>query len=129
VREAELVACLRDLDRPATPSVMHHIASLALLACRDRAVERDFFIGVLQLTEEMSDDAAVMDRTATLGRCVEALDKRRQLDLPEDDARDLPKVLQRKFDETHVMFTRRRLALADLIEMLLQCPARHDKVS
>lgn len=135
--ERRLLARLRDVERPCTPHTLQLLTSLVVLACYDRQVERDFFTDVLELCNDLAGETAAMDRAVTLGRAVTVLDKRQQLadtapgpDNPDAPAKQrLPDLLYARFHDHHAVFTTKRLALADLVELLMQCPDLDDPVS
>jgi len=132
--ERMILHTLRNVGTDMQATDMHAVCSMVLIACYDRQVEREFFFDVLRLCNEMYTDTVMMDRAVILQQAIALLDKRQQLH-PEAKTempggkRALPEQLQAGFEMAHRSYTRKRLQLADMVELLTECPSSLDMIS
>lgn len=116
---------------------MARVTTLAVVACHDRVVSREFLVEVLQLCGAMSEVAARADRASILHHAVCNLDKRHLLHddekkvqmLVQPEVPTLPKMLYRQFQEAFAELTKLRRGLAAKIELLTECRDFMDPVS
>lgn len=118
INERLLLRHLREINKPCTPDVLRFLCNMSLLACHDRAVTSEFFISVINICSEISSDLAMMEKGGALRHILTQMDGTRE-----------PTKLDETLSDLVTGMMRRRVRLADMIELVAQCPTSADKVS
>jgi len=124
--------CLRDFDQPMSTGRVRLLCAGAVLACHDRKVCRDYLVDILKICDGMQETVATLDRTATVTKVVEMLDRGHRIK-PDarslDGAFHLPEALQQKIVEHEKLLCAQRLRLAEVLSYLTECPPEGTPIS
>lgn len=126
--ERHLVRRLRDLDSPIPPSMLPDYCHVITVACHDRKVTRPFLLEMMNLFEEMHEDALKIERASIIHRTVTLLDARQAL-RPGGNPGKLANLIANNYEQASTSFARKRLQLASMVQLLAECKDDNDAVS